>query len=222
MAATNLLRTTGTRNLLELARQAGARRFITQSIVFGYGYADHGTVPLTESSAFGAAKEGPTAPHVEAMAVNEQLVRSDPEIEGIALRYGLFYGGDADSMGAMLRARKVPVPAKGGGSLPWIHLDDAVTATLAALERGRPGAAYNVVDDQPATWREMMSAAAARYGAPPPRALPGWLIRLAAPYVASMVLDTSMHVSHELAREELGWAPDHRTFTEWGSRRVAT
>lgn len=222
MAETNLLRTTGTRNMLELAELAGARRFLTQSIVFGYGYTDHGTEPLTEGSRFGERPDGPTAPHVEAMATNELLVRSSDRVEGVALRYGLFYGADEENMRAMLAARKVPVPSRGGGSLAWVHIDDAVGATVAALEYGRAGAAYNIVDDRPATWRDLMTASAARYHAPRPRALPGSLIRLAAPYVASMVLDTSMRVSNQRAREELAWTPSYRSFDEWAYSRAAS
>jgi len=218
MRATNELRTTGTRNLLEVAKLAGARRFLTQSIVFGYGYTDHGDELITEESTFGDSRGGgPTAPHVSAMAANERLVRSDADMEGIALRYGLFYGDP--TMATMLKARKVPVPSSEGGALAWIHLDDAVSATVAALERGRGGAAYNIVDDRPTTWRDLMAASAAALGAPPPRELPGWLIRLAAPYVATMVLDTSMRVSNELARRELGWAPEYPSVHDWSSRR---
>ena len=33
---TNRLRTEGTRNLLDAAREAGARRFVSQSIAFAY------------------------------------------------------------------------------------------------------------------------------------------------------------------------------------------
>src|SRR5690606_34395291 len=53
MAQTNALRIQGTAHLLAAAQATGARRFLTQSIVFGYGYADHGTTPLTEDSPFG-------------------------------------------------------------------------------------------------------------------------------------------------------------------------
>ena len=98
--------------------------------------------------------------------------------------------------------------------LPWVHIDDAAAATVAALERGRAGAAYNVVDDDTASWGRMFTDMATALGAPEPRALPGWVIRLAAPYVASMVLDTSMRVSNKLAKSELDWAPQYPTHTD--------
>ena len=122
--------------------------------------------------------------------------------EGIALRYGLLYGGDAEQMRAPLAKRGVPVAS--GGVLGWVHHLDAVAATVAALEHGRAGQAYNVVDDQPASWREVYTAMAAAFGAPPPRRLPGWLFRLTAPYVASFVVGTSMRLSNAKAKAELG------------------
>ena len=78
---------------------------------------------------------------------------------------------------------------------------------MAALEHGRAGQAYNIVDDRPASWREVFTAMAAAFGTPPPRRLPGWLLRLAAPYVASIVVDSALRVSNAKATAELGWRP---------------
>lgn len=229
MAQTNALRTTGTRHLLEVAHQAGARRFVTQSMVFGYGYTDHcvsshgaanhcaanpGATALTEESTFGALNSGRCNPHVEAMRANEEMVRGDDALEGIALRYGLFYGANAAATRQQLEARKIPVPTKGERLLAWIHVDDAVSATVAALERGRPAAAYNVVDDQAVSWKDMFTATAEALGAPAPRRLPPWMIRLAAPYAAAMMLDTSMRVANAKARAELGWKPGYETYRD--------
>lgn len=214
MTQTNRLRTVGTENLLIAARQLGATRFVTQSIVFGYGYTDHRQQVLGEAAPFGRAEHRACAPHVKAMQINEHLVRQAEGIEGIALRYGIFYGGDMASMSELLKARKLPIPAKVDHPLPWVHIDDAAAATVAALERGRAGAAYNVVDDDTASWGRMFTDMATALGAPEPRALPGWVIRLAAPYVASMVLDTSMRVSNKLAKSELDWAPQYPTHTD--------
>src|SRR4029453_2464503 len=78
--------------------------------------------------------------------------------------------------------------------------DDAVAALASALEVGRGGQAYNVVDDQPATWEELFTAMAAAVGADPPRRLPRWLTRLVAPYAARVAGDTSMRVSNARPR----------------------
>lgn len=202
---TNTLRTTGTTHLLEVARALGARRFVTQSMVPGYGYVDHGTQPLTEDDPFGQARGMKTDPAVAAMRSTEQQAFQAEGIDGIALRYGAFYGLSAsDTFVKVLRAGKLPVPRDGGATMAWIHLSDAVAATVAAIENGVGGQAYNIVDDTPATWGEVFTEHAE---ARKPRTLPNWVIRLAAPYFAKLMLDTSMRVSNAKAKAELGWTP---------------
>lgn len=212
MTQTNRLRTEGTRNLLDAARQVGARRFVTQSIVFGYGYRDHGEHVVTEDDPFGQDLQGPCAPHVAAMAENERLVFTAEGIEGISLRYGLFYGGDVARMAEELGRRRLPVTAR-NRPLAWVHLDDAAAATVAALERGEAGAAYNIVDDEPCSWTRMITDMAAVLGAPQPRTLPGWALRLVAPYAGVMLLDTALRVSNARAARDLAWTPAHPTHT---------
>jgi nucleoside-diphosphate-sugar epimerase len=115
-------------------------------------------------------------------------------------------------MVAMLRKRQFPVPAGGGGRAAFIYIDDAAAATVAALERGRPGRAYNIVDDRPVTWGEMTDAVAEAFGAPRPWRVPRWLLRLAPfPY---LMLTTSLRVSNERAKRELGWAPRVPTYLD--------
>jgi nucleoside-diphosphate-sugar epimerase len=208
MALTNRLRTQGTTNLLAAAEALGASRFLTQSVIFGYGYRDHGPRPLTEADPFGWPAGDSCDPHVAAMLSTERQAFSAPE--GIALRYGLLYGGDSAQVRALLARRRLPVAR--GGVLGWVHHEDAAAATVAALEHGRAGQAYNVVDDLPAGWQEVYTAMAAAFGTPPPRRLPRWLLRLAAPYVASFVVGTSMHVANAKARTELGWRPTYPTY----------
>ena len=208
MALTNRLRIEGSANLLAAADLTGATRFVTQSIIFGYGYRDHGSTVLTEGDPFGEPAGTKTDPHVAAMRSAEEQALTAPE--GIALRYGVLYGGDGGQLQALLARRRVPVA--NGGLLGWVHHHDAATATIAAIERGVAGEAYNVVDDQPASWREMITAMADAFDAPRPWAVPGWLMRLAAPYLASFAVDTSMRVSNEKAKRQLGWRPAFATY----------
>jgi len=210
MALTDRLRTEGTTNLLAAAEALGARRFLTQSFILGYGYRDHGARLLTEQAPFGRPAGNRCDPHVAAMRSTEQQAFTAPE--GMALRYGLLYGGDAEQLRALLARRGVPVAR--GGVLGWVHHQDAVGATVAALEHGRAGQAYNVVDDRPASWLEVVSAMAKAFGAPPPRRLPGFVLRLFAPYVASFVVGASMQVSNAKAKAELGWHPAFPTYHE--------
>ena len=212
MRATNLLRVEGTRNLLAAARQLGAGRFVTQSIVFGYGYGDWGGRVMTEADPFGPPGTGRFEEHVAAMRSNEQQVLDAGGIDGIALRYGLLYGpGPAsDAMVDALRRRRIPV-IRDAGPLPWVYIADAVSGTAAALERGTRGTAYNIADDEPASFTTMMTAMAQAVGAPRPRRIPSWVLT-AAPY-AKAVATGGLRVSCARSKTELGWkleAPSYR------------
>jgi nucleoside-diphosphate-sugar epimerase len=188
MAATNRLRRMGTANLLEAARSLGARRFLTQSVIFGYGYRDHGSRVLTEDEPFAPPSRGTFERLLAAMRSAEEQTFTAEGIEGIALRYCLFYGPgpSTDALIDRLRRRRLPIPSGGGGTVSWIHVDDAAAATVAALDRGRAGHAYNVVDGEPVSWSDFLSALASAAGDPPPRTVSHWLFRLT-PYTAAMM-----------------------------------
>ncbi len=214
MKGTNGLRTTGTAHLLAAARAVGAHRFLTQSIVLGYGYRDHGSRVLTEDDPFAEPASGPFAPAIDALRSAEEQVFTADEMEGIALRYGGFYGQDSFTrmIANLLRKRRLPVPSSGGGFVSFIYLDDAAAATVAALEKGRAGQAYNIVDDEPVRWADYLDALAAELGARRPWRVPGWMLR-AIPYLGPIMF-TSMRVSNAKARRELGWAPAVPTYRE--------
>ncbi|MFR9778288.1 NAD-dependent epimerase/dehydratase family protein [Micromonospora sp. MS34] len=213
LQGTNNLRTTGTTNLLAAARAVGAHRFLTQSIVLGYGYRDHGPHVITEDAAFGEPVGGKLGDAVAAMRSAEEQVFSADEMEGIALRYGFFYGQDSmtDMMVNLLRKRRLPVPSSGGFA-NFIYLEDAAAATVAALEKGRAGQAYNIVDDEPVRWGDYLDTLASGLGARRPWRVPSWMLR-AIPYAHAM-MTTSMRVSNAKAKRELGWAPAVPTYRE--------
>jgi nucleoside-diphosphate-sugar epimerase len=131
--------------------------------------------------------------------------------EGLALRYGGFYGPgtsvsrDADAqMAAPVRKRRFPIVGDGGGVMSHVHVDDAATATAIAVERGRPGI-YDVVDDEPAPVREWLPALAGALDAKPPRRIPRWLGRLAAGEAATLMMTDVRGASNAKAKRELGW-----------------
>jgi nucleoside-diphosphate-sugar epimerase len=219
MRQTDRLRTDGTRNLVRAAEQVGAVRFLTQSMLFGYGYGDSGGRVRTEDDAFAPPGRGRFEEHLAAMRVNEDLVLRSAAFDGIALRYGLFYGvgaGDQDLVDG-LRRRRLPV-LRGAGPLSWIYLDDAATATVAALVSGEGGEAYNVVDDEPVSWTTLMTELAGALGAPRPRALPRWALA-ALPY-ARAVLQGGVCAANLKARTKLHWSPAVPTYRD-GIGRIA-
>ena len=111
-----------------------------------------------------------------------------------------------------------PPPSGGGGLLSWVYIEDAAAATAAALEKGEPGQAYNVVDDEPVSWRDFMKAMAKAVGAPSPLAVPRLALRLT-PYFHTMMTST-LRVSNAKAKRELDWTPSVPTYRQ-GIERVA-
>src|SRR5204863_637467 len=90
------------------------------------------------------------------------------------------------------------------GQLPCIHVDDAVSATIAALDRAPAGAVYDIVDDRAVSLSEIAEAIAERAGAPRPWTVPAWLPRLLMPYLARL-LEVRLQLSNARAKAELGW-----------------
>jgi nucleoside-diphosphate-sugar epimerase len=206
---TNRLRTEGTDNLLAAGRAAGARRFVAQS--FGaFRFARDGGPVLTEDDPLDPGPAEPRQPGLDAILHLERAVTSIDWGEGLALRYGGFYGpGTAISrapdapMAAPVRKRRLPIIGDGGGILSQIHIEDAAAATVAAVDRGAPGI-YNIVDDEPAPQREWLPALAEALGARPPRRIPRWLARLIAGEMATAMMTDAKGASNRKAKRELG------------------
>lgn len=228
-AATNRLRRFGTGNLLAAATAAGVRRFLAESVVYAFGFGDHGRIPLTEAAPLRPPGRADAELASAARELERQVIEATRrgDVEGIVLRYGLVYGADTGSTHAMinmLRKRRMPLPGGGDGVASWIHVSDAVTATVAAIERGRSGEIYHIVDDQPVAWRDYLPHLAQLVGAPAPPPLPIWLTRLLAPY-GTQFLTTRLPVANGKARRQLGWVPALPTYraglAELGSTTAA-
>ena len=207
MRETNRLRAEGTSTLIAAARAAGATKFVAASFFGGYGFRDHGRLALDETTPFGE-EDGRNDAVVTALDSLEVQVRA---FGGVALRYGLFYGGRPKSAS--------PVPRAWRGILPMVHLEDAASAVLRALEAGRPGAVYNIADDEPTTWAARERAIAARFRLRAPMVLPDGMIRTVAPFAGQLITRTAMRLATDRAREELGWAPTYPSITAWSASR---
>jgi len=163
------LRLDGGANVLAAALAAGVRRYVRQSVAFwgipGPGLADEET-PLSIDASPAVAADARLQTEME------RRLLGNPDIEGIALRYGFFYGPgtwfntDGD-VARQVRAQQFPVVGNGEGVWTWLHIEDAAIATAAAAERGNPGI-YIVANDQPLAVREWLPAFAKWLNAPPP------------------------------------------------------
>jgi nucleoside-diphosphate-sugar epimerase len=213
---TNRLRREGTDHLLAAGRAVGARRFVAQS--FGaFRFARTGGPVLTEADSL---DPDPRQPGLEALLYLEQAVTTIEWGEGLALRYGGFYGpGTSISlapdavMAAPIRKRRFPIVGGGGGVWSHIHIEDAAAATAIAVERGQAGI-YNVVDDEPAPVREWLPVLASALGAKPPRRMPRWLGRLAAGETATVMMTEARGASNAKAKRELGWKPRYASWRQ--------
>ena len=197
---TNQLRTKGTDALLSAAREAGVRRFVAQSFA-SFRYAREGGPVKTEDDPLDPR---PLASTRETNAAMAHLDRAVTGAGGIALRYGGFYGAADDGLVKAVRKGMFPIVGDGGGIFSFIHLDDAATATVLALEHDGP-AIYNVVDDEPAPVRVWLPVLAKVLGAKPPRRFPRWLARLVAGEAAVVTMTESRGASNAKAKRELGW-----------------
>jgi nucleoside-diphosphate-sugar epimerase len=213
---TNRLRTEATDHLLAAGRAVGARRFVAQS--FGaFRFAQTGGPVQTEADPLDTDSR---QPGLEAILYLEEAVTTIEWGEGLALRYGGFYGpGTSTSLapdGVMtgpIRKRLFPIVGDGGGVWSHVHIEDAATATAVAVERG-PAGIYNVVDDEPAPVREWLPVLASALDAKPPRRIPRWLGRLAAGEAATLMMTEAKGASNEKAKRELGWQLRYPTWRQ--------
>jgi len=206
--ANDEIRSKGTPALHDAAREAGAHRYVLQSIAFLY--APEGDWVKSEGARLWLDAPVPFGRSVNVLNDNEQRVTRDPDVAGVALRYGFFYGpgtyyASDGSIAAQVRKRQFPIVGKGEGHSSYVHLHDAATATVAALERG--SGIYNIVDDEPAMLRDWLPVYARAIGAKPPRRAPRGLARLVAGAAVAGAATQTRGASNAKAKAELGWQP---------------
>lgn len=207
-AQTNRLRTEGTDNLLTAAKAAGARRFVAQSFA-GWPYAREGGPVKTEEERLDPTPPKAVRSTIEAIKYLEQAVTGAAGIEGLALRYGGFYGPET-SLGPdgvqteLVRKRRFPIVGDGAGIWSLIHIHDAAAGTVAAVENGAAGI-YNIADDEPAPVRDWLPYLAESLGAKPPRRVPAWLARVVGGEHSVVMMTSIRGASNEKAKRELGW-----------------
>lgn len=199
-ALTNQLRTAGTDALVAAAREVGVDRFVAQSFAGWPTARVEGRVSSEEDP----LDRDPVPAMSETLAAIRYLERVTVEARGAALRYGGLYGSLDDAQLELVRARRFPIVGDGGGVVSFVHLDDAASATVLALEEGATGV-FNVVDDEPAPAREWLPLLADTIGAKRPRRIPRWLARLATGDAGIVLLTEDHAASNAKAKQELGW-----------------
>jgi nucleoside-diphosphate-sugar epimerase len=223
-ATTNRLRTEATDTLLAAGRAAGIRRFVAQSFA-GWPYARSGGPVKAEDDPLDPSPPAAMRETLEAIRYLEQAVTGAEWTDGVVLRYGGFYGPGTSlrrdgEHAELVRRRRFPVVAGGGGVWSFVHIADAAEATVAAIEHGRRGI-YNVVDDEPAPVAEWLPALAATLGVPPPLRVPRWVSRVAAGEAATIMMTEVRGASNAKAKRELGWQPRHASWRDGFAEEAA-
>jgi nucleoside-diphosphate-sugar epimerase len=199
-ATTNRLRTEGTDHLLAAAEATGVSHVVAQSVAAWTEIGDGGRV--SEEDPLPSEEVGPKMRGAaEALRHVEDVV---VKAGGAALRYGAFYGpGANDDLVELVRKRRFPLVGDGTGYFNWVHLDDAASATVLALEQQAKGV-FNIVDDEPAQVREWLPYLAESAGVRRPMRLPKWVAQLLSGEMVK-VLTEGRAFSNAKAKRELGW-----------------
>jgi len=209
-ATTNRLRTEGTDHLLAAAEATGVPHVVAQSYASWNGIRQGGWVkteedPLEPATGTPMREVAMAIRHVEDVVV---------KAGGAVLRYGGLYGpGASDDQVELVRKRQFPLVGGGTGHFSWVHLDDAASATVLAVEQQVKGV-FNIVDDEPAPASEWLPYLAACAGAKPPLRVPKWLARLLAGEVAVTMMTEGRGFSSAKARRDLGWEPRYPSWRQ--------
>jgi len=214
-AADRRMRIEGTRNLVEAARAAGARRVVAQS--YAHVYAPRGSWVKAEWEALDLGPDVPDSRQLNVLALREleRSVLQTPGIEGVALRYGTFYGpgsafDESGTVNTHVRRRHYPIAGSGAGTTSFVHVDDAAAATVLALSG--PLGVFNICDDQPASLKDWLPFYARLVGAPPPRRIPALAERVLGNEHLAYRSTMQRGAANAKARARLGFAP---VWTTW-------
>jgi len=199
-AATTRLRSEGTDHLLAAAEASGVSHVVAQSFGAFNGIREGGWVKTEEDP----MDPGPASARkgAEALRHLEDVVL---KAGGAALRYGSLYGpGATGDQVELVRKRQFPLVGGGTGYMSWVHLDDAASATVLAVEQRARGV-FSIADDEPAPVSQWLPYLAACAGAKRPIRVPKWLARLLAGEMAVMMMTEGRGFSNARAKRELGW-----------------
>jgi nucleoside-diphosphate-sugar epimerase len=219
-ATTSRLRSAGTDHLLAAAEATGSCHVVAQSAALFNVTSEGGRVKTEEAPLeLGTGKMARGL--AEGMKAVSHLEDAVTGAGGAALRYGTLYGpGATDDQVRLVRRRLFPLVGGGTGYFSWVHLDDAASATVLAVEQRATGV-FNIVDDEPAPVSEWLPYLARCAGAKPPRRLPVWLARLLAGELVVGMMTEGSGFANAKAKRELGWEPHYLSWRQGFKEELA-
>ncbi|MCA1439924.1 NAD(P)-dependent oxidoreductase [Ensifer sp. IC4062] len=198
----------GGANLLAAAEKLGVRRYIMQSRGF---YLEAPTGELADESArLRYDAPGEIGESTRTIGAYEDRVLASPSLNGVVLRYGFFYGPGTwyrpeGAIADQARKGESAIIGDGNGVWSFVHIDDAIAATVASLT-AEPGV-YNVVDDDPLPVSKWLPAFARWVDAPEPKRVSVEDALKSAGEEAVYYHTRLTGASNALAKEKLGFAP---------------
>lgn len=210
------IRREGTRNMIEAALRNKCDLFITQSVTFVYG--DRNGDWVDEKSPIPTQQ----ASIIQSAVDMEQIVReaiAKRDLPAILLRNGSFYCHDSEQTQAMFEMTRMgSYPVMGDGKFYWnnVNVDDAANAMLKAVENYTNGLGhtFNVCDDEPVLYRDLLNFVAETLGAEAPNHIPVSQAESALGSHLVEVLLSSVRCKNQLIKEKLDWTPQYPTYRE--------
>ena len=187
------IRREGTRNFLAAVTRRGVKRYVQQSITLIYG--DKGQSIVDES-----APLQPTS--VSQSAVDMEDVVRASALDWCILRGGLLYGpstGREDAWRTAARQNRLLLPGDGDGLISLIHVADMARAVVAAAENAPPGSVYNIVDDEPLSYKRLFTHIAAQ-------------LDRSAPLAGGPIFLPSLGCANDRVKNELPWQPSYPSY----------
>jgi len=204
---------TGTRRMLEAARDAGVPRIVYISTIAAFGNT-HGAVVAEGYEATAPPTSAYEDTKRRAHEIALEFARAGLPL--VIVQPGQVYGpNDHSGVGANLRALAsgaLRYRALGDVGLNFVHVDDLADGIVRALDRGRIGECY-VLGGEIASLDDAYRAVAKATGRPlPSLVIPDGLLRIAARLVPSLreVVSSAAGVTF--------WATDAKARSELGTR----
>lgn len=198
-ATNDRLRREGTRVLAEAAGEAGVEVLVKEAVSFFYR--DGGDEWIDED--WPIERQPFSAASLD--AEDTTLAYTDEHRRGVVLRFGLFYSADPRTVAESLSVARLGLGPMVGPASGWrasIHVDDAASAVVAALDA--PAGAYNVAD-APITNCAWNAAFAEAFGFRRLRATPGPVMKVGGRKLS--VLGASRRIDSSRFRDATGWRP---------------
>jgi nucleoside-diphosphate-sugar epimerase len=192
----------GAQNLIQWLRGAPPAKFVYTSSTSVYGQTDGSWVHEGSPT---DPEAGTAKTLVETEAILIDAARKH-RFSAIVLRVAGIYGPDRGYWFKAFLNGEARIEGDGARMLNMVHRDDVAGAIIAALERGRPGEVYNVVDDEPVSQLACFQWLSDKFGRPLPPAIPEVLERKRGV--------TNKKVSNRRLKEELGYRFKYPTFRE--------